>query len=587
MTTARSGFDRRAVINGLATTAVALGFPAGVSGTAVPLARVRPGDAGWPVADEWAALGREVGDRLAAVTLPDLAPAEATTLLKNPYYIRDQAGLTQSSGYLDGWRSTPSAYVVRARDAADVAAAIRFAARHRLRLVVKGGGHSYLGGSNASNSLLIWTRDLEDIALHDTFVPAGTGAAPVPAVSVGAGCIWHDVYDRVTTKGGRYVQGGGCVTVGVAGLVQGGGFGSFSKAFGLAAANLLEAEIVTADGRVRTVNAANDSDLFWALKGGGGGTWGVITRLTLATHDLPMTAGVVRWRVHATSDAAFRDLVTAFVALYAARLMTPHWGEQVRLMTRRRFEVNMLFQGIEEATAAAAWADLNALVAARPADFVVDEPLTFAALPMRHLWNGDFVAAHMPGAVVRDPRAGANPAHWWWAGNTAEVAAFWHGYESLWLPAALLDPTAQGRLVDAWIASAQHWSAAFHFNKGLAGGAATARAASTATAMNPQVLDAFALVIVAMDGDPAYPGFTAVDIADARDDRRRIAAAMADLRHIVPDGGSYLSECNFALADWQRACWGEHALRLEAIKAHYDPGGLFLVHHGIGSARSA
>ena len=75
-------------------------------------------------------------------------------------------------------------------------------------------------------------------------------------MSVGAGCVWMHVYDAVTTKGGRYVQGGGCGTVGVAGLIQSGGFGSFSKRYGLAAAGLLEAEVVTADGEVRIANAA-------------------------------------------------------------------------------------------------------------------------------------------------------------------------------------------------------------------------------------------------------------------------------------------------------------------------------------------
>ena len=99
-------------------------------------------------------------------------------------------------------------------------------------------------------------------------------------MTVGAGAIWMQAYKAVTTHGGRYVQGGGCATVGVAGLVQGGGFGSYSKSYGTAAASLLEAEIVTADGDVRTANACTNADLFWALKGGGGGTFGVITRVT-------------------------------------------------------------------------------------------------------------------------------------------------------------------------------------------------------------------------------------------------------------------------------------------------------------------
>jgi FAD/FMN-containing dehydrogenase len=79
--------------------------------------------------------------------------------------------------------------------------------------------------------------------------------------------------------------------VGVAGLVQSGGFGSFSKNYGLAAAGLLEVEVVTADGEARIANACTNPDLFWALKGGGGGTFGVVTRLTLRTRELPERFG--------------------------------------------------------------------------------------------------------------------------------------------------------------------------------------------------------------------------------------------------------------------------------------------------------
>src|SRR4029434_9720645 len=121
----------------------------------------------------------------------------------------------------------PSVYAVVARNTQDVVAAVDFARENNLRLVVKGGGHSYQGTSNAPDSLLVWTRRLNDIALHDAFVPEGCAGKvpPARAVSVGAGAIWAHVYDAVTTQAGGYVQGGGCMTVGVAGLVLGGGFG--------------------------------------------------------------------------------------------------------------------------------------------------------------------------------------------------------------------------------------------------------------------------------------------------------------------------------------------------------------------------
>src|ERR1700747_832024 len=104
-----------------------------------------------------------------------------------------------------------------------------FARRHRLRVAVKGGGHSYLGGSNAPDSLLIWTRAMNRIELHDAFVPEGCTSAPVHAVTLDAGCMWIDAYTAVTTAAARYVQGGGCTTVGVAGLGEGGGLGRVSQ----------------------------------------------------------------------------------------------------------------------------------------------------------------------------------------------------------------------------------------------------------------------------------------------------------------------------------------------------------------------
>jgi hypothetical protein len=77
-----------------------------------------------------------------------------------------------------------------------------------LRLVVKGGGHSYQGTSNAPDSLLIWTRHMHDIAMHSDFVPQGCEhiLKPQPAVTLGAGTIWMQAYDAVTTRGGKYVQ---------------------------------------------------------------------------------------------------------------------------------------------------------------------------------------------------------------------------------------------------------------------------------------------------------------------------------------------------------------------------------------------
>src|SRR6266849_7437266 len=283
--------------------------------------RRRPSDATWPSQSAWKQLNDAVGGNLIPADFPlsllktDPTGAAAKLLaenIRNPYYIGDQPGLTQTLGWVDAWATKPSVYAVAAKNARDIAEAVNFARGNDLRLVVKGGGHSYQGTSNAPDSLLIWTRHMHDITMHADFVPQGCKGSPTPqrAVTLGAGAIWMQAYEAVTTKGGAYVPGGGCTTVGVAGFIQSGGFGSFSKHYGLAAAGLLEAEVVTADGKIRMANACTNPDLFWALKGGGGGSFGAVSKLTLRLGDLPEFWGGAIFTIKAD---AFRRLIRQFV----------------------------------------------------------------------------------------------------------------------------------------------------------------------------------------------------------------------------------------------------------------------------------
>jgi FAD/FMN-containing dehydrogenase len=561
-------------------------LPAAVSG-----GRVRPGSAGWPSAAEWDALGRATSGRLQKLASPfagcgtDAAACAALReQLKNPYAIGDNPALTQTSGWQDAWLSQPSAYAVAAQSAADIAAAVDFARKHRLRLVVKGGGHSYKGASNAPDSLLVWMRAMNAVTLHEAFVPRGGSAAQAaPAVSVGAGAMWMDAYTAVTTQGGRYVQGGGCTTVGVAGLVQGGGFGSFSKRFGTAASSLLEAEVVTADGQVRIANAHTNPDLFWALKGGGGGTFGVVTRMTLRTHELPAFFGVVFGDITAASDGAFRALIEHFLAFYRDSLCNEHWGEQVALRDGKRLGLSMVFQGLDQAQAQAAWAPFLDWVRANK-DYSFAEPV-IKAIPARRFWDPELYAKYAPGMMLKDEREGAPAHHAVWAGDKEQAGWYIHGYESTWLPASLLQDGALARLADSLFAAAQQWDVGLHFNKGLAGAPAQALAAARDTATHPGVVDAFALAIIAGGGDAAYPGMPGakVDQQEARRRAKKIRGAMDLLRKASPGAGAYVSESDYFQERWQDAYFGANYPRLLKVKQRYDPDGLFTVRHGVGS----
>jgi FAD/FMN-containing dehydrogenase len=584
---------RRDLLKATAAAATAPLWPEHLVGA--PLApsiarRARPGQPGWPSTVEWQKLKTAVGGNLIevhplfAACAADPKSGACQDVLKNirnPFYIGDQPEGTQVSGWLDAWMPAASAYAVKARNPAHVAAAVNFAREHNLRLAVKGGGHSYQGTSNAPDSLLIWTRSMNAVTLHDSFVPQGGDGkvAPQPAVTAEAGATWIDLYTAVTGKAGRYVQGGGCTTVGVAGLIQSGGFGSFSKEFGMAASSLLEAEIVTADGAVRVANACSNSDLFWALKGGGGGSWGAVTKLTLKTHDLPEHFGAAWGNIRARSDEAFRKLIARFVTFYAAALFNPHWGEQVSFAADNRFNISMVCQGLNSSEAKAAWQPFFDWIQ-DSRDLFVSEDLGARATEARHWWN---VAGN--DSMIRDTRAGAPQDHGWWEGDQEQVGAFLHGYDSLWLPASLLQPAQQQRLSDALFAASRYKKVGLHFNKGLAGAPDGAIAAAKDTATNSAVTGAFALAIIAEGEMPAYPGFPRLpmDIAAAHKDSRMIDLAMAELRNIAPDAGSYVSESNYFNANWQHAFWGSNYRKLRAVKDKYDPGGLFFVHHGVGS----
>ncbi|BBK36960.1 FAD-binding protein [Allostella sp. ATCC 35155] len=557
--------------------------------------RVRPGMADWPDAAGWERLRRAVGGRLLPVRSPlrdcadGTAPPSCKELfrsLRNPYFLGDEPGLTQTLGWVDAWTSSPSAFAVAAESAADVAAAIDFARTRHLRLAVKGGGHSYQGTSNAADSLLVWTRRMNSVVLHDAFVPQGCEADPAPAVTIGAGALWGPVYDAVTTHGGHYVQGGGCLTVGVAGLVQSGGFGSFSRAYGLAAASLLEAEIVTADGAVRTVNACNEPDLFWAIRGGGGGTFGVLTRLTLATHPLPATFGAVSASVRARSPQAFHRLIADMLQFYSEHLHNPHWGEQIAFRPNDTLSIALLFQGLEEDAVRRLWQPFFDRLTASPGDFVLESPPVVLAVPARRLWDPAFLR-RMPGLVAADDRPGAPPDNIFWAGDGSQAGQVLHAYQSAWLPERLLRSGAAATLADALFAASRHWSVSLHLNKGLSAATPAARAASAATAIHPMVRDAFALVIAGAEGPPAYPGVPGhePDRARARRQAAAVDRAMAAIRGILPEHGSYLGESDFFAADWQALFWGANYRRLREVKETYDPGGLFVVHHGVGSER--
>jgi FAD/FMN-containing dehydrogenase len=585
--------DRRRLLGTLAGLPFLGALFASTSRAKAPsISRVRPGDPEWPSDEAWTELGKRLEGRLIKVEQPfevcASSPEACAKLfkdLKNPYYLGDEPGLTQTLGWVGAWTSRPSVFAVAAKTTQDVVAAVNFGRLRNLRLVVRGGAHSYQGSSNAADSLLIWTRPMREVVLHDAFVGSGCEGQvePQPAVTVEAGAIWGHVYNEVMAKAGRYVQGGGCLTVGVAGFINGGGFGSLSKTFGLGAASLLEAEVVTADGDVKLANACSNSDLFWALKGGGAG-FGVVTRLTLQTHDLPDHIGRLNGEIRAQSDDAWRRLVSKTIDFYREALFNPNWGEQLRFRPGNILAFHMAFHSLDQSEAEAVWRPFLDWIASSPQDYEVVSALEFRVAAGRQMWD-PAAMRQIPGVVVADDRPGAGEDDIFNAGDQAEAGQVIYAYQSLWLPAALLEGEARGRLVEALIVGAKHRQVSLHFNKGLAGGRPEAIERARDTAMNPAVADAFALAIIGAGGAPAYPGVAGhePDDEEAREGAASAGEAMNALRELVPKAASYVWETDYFEPNWQESFWGDNYARLLVIKRKYDPEGLFFLHHGVGS----
>ena len=218
------------------------------------------------------------------------------------------------NGAHDGHRP---ALVVRCTGAADVMAAVGFARSTGLAIAVRGGAHSVAGFSTVDDGIVIDLSPMTDVRVDLSAMRA----------SVGGGAVWSDV-DHETQAHGLATTGGLISTTGVAGFTLGGGIGWTMRKFGLACDNLVAVDVVTADGRLIHANDAENAELLWGLRGGGG-NFGIVTRFELNLYPLGPTiyAGPVFYPADAAHDLlrTFRewapgapDDVTALVNLTTA-----------------------------------------------------------------------------------------------------------------------------------------------------------------------------------------------------------------------------------------------------------------------------
>ncbi|KAL2817770.1 hypothetical protein BJX63DRAFT_384826 [Aspergillus granulosus] len=548
--------------------------------------RCRPHQSCWPSPKEWSALNRSVDGHLVAVRpIVDVCHHEIESeachsvqaLLSNSTWRAAQPGAVQWRN----WESWPerdeycyietldkpcgqgriSLYSTIATSAADIQESVRFAKRHNLRLAIKNSGHCFLGRSTAPESLQIQTSGMKDISFVEDFTPKGApkGRSEGPAVTIKAGVALQELYAALGEKG-RIAVAGASHTVGAAGgYVQGGGHSFLGPWKGMASDNALQFTVVTADGDLVIANDYQNRDLFWALRGGGGGTFGVVVDVTLRTFD---EAPVIISSFDISTPVghpAFWDAITEFHA-YLPALSDAGGGGYYTISpdppsSESNAAVSRLTLGImfpNQTDVARVDQLFGPLLTKLKATSAVTTEYTSDPLPDIHTLISDILI----------------PSN---ADTTGNIAIFGSRMYSRNLfenePAKL---TAVLR---------QIWTGPTGFTGHIVSGGAVANT-HVDSALHPAWRECLLHLTIGRTWDPE------ASLEEQEAVRNNLTDVEVELLRSVEGSdrmGAYLNEANAYEKDFQLSFWGSNYNRLYEIKQKWDPTGLFITRSGVGS----
>ncbi|KAJ3570977.1 hypothetical protein NP233_g4058 [Leucocoprinus birnbaumii] len=437
---------------------------------------------------------------------------------------------------------------IDARTIEDVQAAVRFVEQHNLRFVVKNTGHDYLGRSAGKGAFMIWTHNLKNITYNANFIPeGGSSAEAVAAFTVGAGVQWSEAYEAAREQQ-RFIVGGlsSDMSNGAAGgWIMGGGHSAFSPTYGLGVDNVIQFTIVQPDGEHVVANAHNNADLFWALRGGGAGSWGVVTSATYQTYELiPLSMSVIN--VTFPNPEVAQTVGTKFVGLHP-QLSDMGWGG---------------YSFITNDTLFAAFVAPNVSLAEH--NTTMDPFFDFT----RNATGGSGVEIFVDAydnfhAWLAVLEAGGSAGGTQQLGGNVELAS-----RLLSREAAEQRPEETARLFLSFDLIAINFVA----------GGAVARANPDSVALNPGWRKAVAMAYTA---DGWEDGATGEVVRAAR---QRVAEYVRRLDPISPDSTTYMNEASLYEPNFKKSFFGDHYDKLRQIKRKYDPKSFFLVAEVVATA---
>ncbi|KAI1089204.1 FAD-binding domain-containing protein [Rostrohypoxylon terebratum] len=534
--------------------------------------RVIPGDQSWPSLEHWNDLNQTIHGKLIA-SVPLAAPCHYTsegTSEGATTFNQDRCDALRDEWFFPtthlGSPSSPMAYqftndscnpftdpdlpctlgyhvayTVNATEIEDFQAALQFVKRHNIRLVIRNTGHDYLGKSTGAHALAVWTRHLKSLELIPKYHDSGYQGA---AIKVGAGVEFLELY-QFASSNGLMVAGGNCPNVGPAGgYAQGGGIGILSSKFGLAADNVLSWEAVTAAGDHITASATENTDLYWALRGGGGGTYAIVTSMTVKAYPDTTFSTVY---LSAFDDGSNTDAIYSVMGTF--------------------------LQALPTLVDAGAW-----LV------FVV-APFGFLVMPAM---VADLKASELD-AYFQSTREKMDQLGLQYQYQSADYPSFLQSYQSMTSTWNVSDFNMGGRLIPRELAKDQESTdslvkairaiATKTLTIGVAFNVAKGVSSPDEVAVNPYFRKTLFNAVI---GTPInYTNF-----ASNKEAQDAITNTfLPELEAITPNGGVYMNEADFQAPDFKTTFYGGNYKKLLAIKNKYDPDHIFYAKTAVGSDR--
>ncbi|KAG9235252.1 hypothetical protein BJ875DRAFT_529554 [Amylocarpus encephaloides] len=430
-------------------------------------------------------------------------------------------------------------YTVNVSTVAQIQLAVNFARNANLRLVVKNTGHCYLGKSSGAGALSVWTHNLKDIRHIEKYE---AGAYQGKAMNIGACVTVGEVYSaaheaRVTAVGGN------CESVGYAGgYIAGGGHSPLSNLHGMAADHVLALELMTASGQFITASSTSNPELFWALRGGGGSTFGIVTSIIIRVHRrLPVTTSFFSF---STSEKISEDIFWAGVRAYFGMFIpftyagtsSYSWIYRNKNKASYTFEMKPFF------------APNHLLTEFAPLTKTLFDQLTRLGIsPLRQTWHDEHVGTWTSRS-----------------GNRLFPRSSWE------------DPVKFNKTFEMLRR---------HSEKGyMFGGyhmAPNNNPFNVDNAVNPAFRNAIAFLVTMTSWATNSTESQIKEISE--NFTNEVMKLWRDIAPVSEGGGSYLNEAVVNEPEWQESFYGSNYKRLGEIKRKWDPEGVFYATTGVGS----